>query len=79
MLRVEVQECFQVFILNAGEPEGNASTLEMAIKNYILQSIYLGAVFKLVYLQQSMRSNKNEWKCIKQTIYFMSPQHALKN
>ena len=39
-----------IFILNAGELEQNVRAFEMAIKSYILQSIYLMAVLKLAHL-----------------------------
>lgn len=47
---VTKQECFYIFSLKAGKQEKDFYTLEMAIKNFILQLLDLVAMSKLAYL-----------------------------
>ena len=59
------------FFLNANK-RGNAATLEMAIKNYILELLDLVTVFKLVYLQQNMKVElEKNVNLLKKPTYYM--------
>ena len=50
ILGTEWQECFRIFILNAGILVGDNLSLEMVRKSWILQFIDLVSVFKLEHL-----------------------------
>ena len=52
MLRTEGKKDF----FNANKLVDNSSTLEMIIKSYILELLDLVTVFKMVYLQQSVKA-----------------------